>query len=589
MNKRGLWQLISSYKFNSVFIRNLFLILILTIIPLMILSYVVYYQMNQAVKEEVSSSSQSSLIRTADIVDTLLRDSNRLAAQLSLQEDVQMFLLSSNVLGTRAARIENLIKMYSNSFDYIDSIYIYSEMNRSMIARQYYGNVALFQERTWYEHYDRIETNNMFIQPRKYNNRFPYYLSLYHPVYLANQYKLGVVVININLQGFRDFIGRTNNDIFNDLYIIDNNDHTIVYNEDLDKFQMNFNELFTDITLPSKNNSNIQDMMDEQFIISKSDLHSQDWSIVSFQPLTAYNQKMEGIWIFIKIFFTISIFLAISISFVITVRTYKPIKNIMTALHEPEKWKEEKNKSLNNELYYINNSIVDHMDSKLQLEKELNKRLSHLNQAQTLALQAQVSPHFLSNTLESMKWMAMQLTGGENDISKMALALSRLLRLTLGSGSQVIPISLEIELNRRYIEIMQTRFKDTFQVSWDVDNSLLEYQTVQLTLQPLIENAIQHGVRPKNKQGTILIKIKDKGSDIYLEVLDDGVGMDEVKIENLNNQLEQMFSVEGKHVGLRNVNQRIKLIFGDKYGLNITSKINEGTSVIVNIPKYKST
>jgi two-component system sensor histidine kinase YesM len=78
--------------------------------------------------------------------------------------------------------------------------------------------------------------------------------------------------------------------------------------------------------------------------------------------------------------------------------------------------------------------------------------------------------------------MAMQLTGGENDISKMALSLSRLLRLTLGSGSQVIPISLEIELNRRYIEIMEACFKETFQVSWDVDNDLLEYQTVQLTL-----------------------------------------------------------------------------------------------------------
>ncbi|MDY7223290.1 sensor histidine kinase [Halalkalibacterium halodurans] len=589
MNKRGLWHYISSYKFNSVFIRNLFLILILTIIPVMILSYVVYYHMNQAVEEEVAASSQSSLIRTADIVDSLIKDSNRLAAQLSLQEDVQMFfLLSSYMSGMRAERIENLIKMYSDTFNYIDSIYIYSEMNRSMITRQYYGHVDLFQENTWYEHYEKMDENRMFIQPRKFNDRFPYYLSLYYPVYLDNKYKLGVVVINMNIQGLRNFIGQTNHDVFNDLYIIDNVEQTIIYNEDLEKLEMKFEEVFTDIPLPPFGHSTVQEIEEEPFILSISELDSQDWSIISFQPLTTYNQKMQDIWTFLVIFLGISLLLAISISFVITVRTYRPIEKIMIALQDPDKWKEGKKKFQQNELYYINTSIVDHMESKQQLEEELDQRLKHLNEAQTLALQAQVNPHFISNTLEAMKWKAMHLTGGENDISTMALSLSRLLRLTLGTKSQVIPIRLEIELNKRYLEIMETRFKDTIFVLWDVDDSLLDYEIVQLTLQPLIENAIHHGIRPKNKQGTIVVRIKDKGSTIYFEVSDDGVGMAEVNVQKLYDQLEQMFSVEGRHVGLRNVNQRIKLIFGDTYGLTISSKVNEGTTVFGNIPKYKS-
>ncbi|WP_247107308.1 sensor histidine kinase [Halalkalibacter sp. APA_J-10(15)] len=543
--------------------------------------------MNMVVEEEVSTSNQSSLYRTADIINTVIRDSNRLAAQLSLQADVQTFMLSNGSQGARELRIENMIKMYTNTFDYIDSIYIYSEFNHNMIAKQFIGSADFFQEKSWYEYYEPIDTNHMFLQPRKFNNRFPYYLSLYYPVFLSNQQKLGVVVININIQGLRDFIGQTNDGIFNDLYIIDNNDNTIIYNEDIYQFQMNFYDLYPDINLQESNTSETQSINGEQFIISKTDLQANDWSVVSFQPLTTYKQKINEIWKFIIIFFSISIFVAVIISFIISMRTYKPIQSIITALNEPDRWKENEGRLQKNELYYINKNIVDNMDKKVKLEEELDKNLTHLNKAQTLALQAQVSPHFLSNTLESMKWMAMGLTGGENDISKMAFSLSRLLRLTLGSGSQVIPISLEIELNKSYIEIMETRFKDKFLVEWDVNETLLEYQTVQLTLQPLIENAFYHGIRPTENQGIITIKISEEASNIIFEVADNGVGIEKEKLKEINHQLDQLFSVEGNSVGLRNVNQRIKLIFGESYGLQITSKKNDGTRITVKIPKYK--
>jgi two-component system sensor histidine kinase YesM len=169
----------------------------------------------------------------------------------------------------------------------------------------------------------------------------------------------------------------------------------------------------------------------------------------------------------------------------------------------------------------------------------------------------------------------------------MALSLSRLLRLTLGAEKSIISIGEELELDKKYIEIMEFRFRDVFRVEWDVNDRLLEYETIQLTLQPIIENAIYHGIRPNRKFGTITVQVREEVSDILFVVTDDGQGIDEETLLKLNRQMQDKYNLEGKHVGVRNVNQRIKLIFGEKYGVNVSSQKNVGTKVTVRIPKYK--
>jgi two-component system sensor histidine kinase YesM len=400
---------------------------------------------------------------------------------------------------------------------------------------------------------------------------------------------LGVIIINLDIRDLRKVIESNNNDIFEDLYIVDNGDNRILYNKDIDNFQGNFYNVFKDVPLFKENGfvSKNVTINEKQYLISRKELEELDWSVISLLSLNRYEEKSRNIKNFIYLFILISMLIALIITFLISVRTYKPLGDVITLLNEPEREMKFKGKIDKNELLDIYNQIKKSYKSQVFMEYELDKKLKLLNKAQMIALQAQISPHFLSNTLETMKWSAMRLTGGENELSKMALSLSRLLRLTLGAEKSIISIGEELELDKKYIEIMEFRFRDVFRVEWDVNDRLLEYETIQLTLQPIIENAIYHGIRPNRKFGTITVQVREEVSDILFVVTDDGQGIDEETLLKLNRQMQDKYNLEGKHVGVRNVNQRIKLIFGEKYGVNVSSQKNVGTKVTVRIPKYK--
>lgn len=587
-NKHSIWSIISNYRFKSLFIRNFILILFLIIIPLIIMSMIVYYKMNQTAEQEIASQNVNSINRIGQHIDTIFKDTNRITAQLSLQDDVELFLLTNYFSENGINETRNLLNMYATTNEHIESIYIYSEMKKSMITNRYVGPLHLFQDQTWYDYYESIESSNVIVQPRKYNDWYPYLLSLYRPVYINNS-KMGVIIINLNIRDLSKVIESNNSHFFDDFYIVDNGDNRILYNKVINNYQKDFYHVFKDVPLFTENEFTSKNVTinEKQYLISRKTLEGLDWSVISLLSLNRFEEKSKNIKNFIYLFILISMFIAFNITFLISMRTYKPVGDVITLLNEPERVMKFKGKIDKNELLDIYNQIKKSYKSQLLMEYELDKKVKLLNKAQMIALQAQISPHFLSNTLESMKWSAMRLTGGENELSKMALSLSRLLRLTLGSDKSIISIEEELELDKKYIEIMEFRFKDVFRVVWDVDDRLLEYETIQLTLQPIIENAIYHGIRPARKVGTISVQVYEEETDILFVVTDDGQGIDEETLKEINSQMQDKYNLEGKNVGVRNVNQRIKLIFGEQYGVKVSSQKNVGTKVTVRIPKYK--
>jgi len=197
--------------------------------------------------------------------------------------------------------------------------------------------------------------------------------------------------------------------------------------------------------------------------------------------------------------------------------------------------------------------------------------------AELAVLQAQINPHFLYNTLESINWMA--LSAKQKNISRMVLLLSNFMRLSLNKGKNVYTIRKEVEHLRTYIEIQQIRHKNKFQVIEDIDENILDYYTIKLILQPIIENCIVHGFKNTMQTGTIEIYGGFDGEDILFTIRDNGCGMDD-------NTLKCIFDKsDSKGYGIKNVNERIKLYFGEKYGLEIESSPGKGTTVKIRIPK----
>ena len=209
-------------------------------------------------------------------------------------------------------------------------------------------------------------------------------------------------------------------------------------------------------------------------------------------------------------------------------------------------------------------------------EEEVNLRKTELK-----ALQAQINPHFLYNTLDSIAWMCEQ--GRNADAVKMVHALARLFRISISKGHELIPISKEIEHAESYLQIQKYRYKNQFTYQFDVDPDCLDYYCNKITLQPIIENAINHGLDLLVDEGVILVQVRQDGEDIVFSVQDNGVGMSPEQIDSILRHGPK----DRTGIGIKNVNDRLKIYFGKQYGLHITSELDVGTCVEIRMPKIQ--
>ena len=216
-----------------------------------------------------------------------------------------------------------------------------------------------------------------------------------------------------------------------------------------------------------------------------------------------------------------------------------------------------------------------------QLMKTVREEEINLRKTELRALQAQINPHFLYNTLDSISWMCEQ--GKNAEAVEMVNALARLFRISISRGHELIPIRSELMHAESYLEIQAYRYKNQFTWSIDADERCLDYLCHKITLQPIIENAIYHGINGLVDDGEILVSVKEDGEDILFTVRDNGSGMAEEQIAAIM-QKEQS---DHAGIGIKNVNDRLTIYFGSAYGIRIESEPDQGTSVFIRMPKVK--
>ena len=209
-------------------------------------------------------------------------------------------------------------------------------------------------------------------------------------------------------------------------------------------------------------------------------------------------------------------------------------------------------------------------------QEEINLRKTELK-----ALQAQINPHFLYNTLDSIAWMCER--GRNADAVNMVHALARLFRISISRGHELIPIAKEIEHAESYLQIQKYRYKNQFTYEFDVDPECLDYYCNKITLQPIIENSINHGLDLLVEEGRIQVEVLQDGEDILFRVRDNGVGMSQEQVDAILEQDPE----DRTGIGIRNVNDRLRIYFGAPYGLHITSELDVGTCVEIRMPKVK--
>lgn len=222
------------------------------------------------------------------------------------------------------------------------------------------------------------------------------------------------------------------------------------------------------------------------------------------------------------------------------------------------------------------NHLIDHVK---MLMLQVKAEQEELRKSEMNVLQAQINPHFLYNTLESILWMSER--GNNEGASEMVAALGKLLRISLSKGNDFISLRQELAHAESYLTIQQIRYKDQFQYSIETEDTILDCLTVKIILQPFLENALYHGIERMVDEGNIAIKVFDKQDKILIQIVDDGIGI----LPETLKEIEAGENSEKVGIGIRNVHQRIQIYFGKDYGVDVTSEMDEGTIISIWLPK----
>lgn len=307
------------------------------------------------------------------------------------------------------------------------------------------------------------------------------------------------------------------------------------------------------------------------------------WKIVgvfSINETTKVVSKVQGFTLIIAII-TLIISLIVSLFFANTIT--KPLTKLKTLMGNVEERRFDLrfHSKYNDEIGQLGNSYNKMIQEVEELIDLVYQEQKSKREAELKILQAQIKPHFLYNTLDTIQWMASEYKA--HKIIEMVNALTTLFRIGLNKGNEFITVEEEVEHIVSYLTIQMTRYESKIEYQMDVDETVKNHQVLKLILQPLVENAIYHGIRNKRGKGKISISIDKKDDKLLFSVRDTGIGLETDALNKLNHSLKNMGG-DHKGYGLFNVNERIMLSYGSQYGLEVFSEYGTGTTVIAILP-----
>ncbi len=239
------------------------------------------------------------------------------------------------------------------------------------------------------------------------------------------------------------------------------------------------------------------------------------------------------------------------------------------------------------EIGVLSDSLDKMIDQINLLFDQVKTEQIRLRKAELELLQAQINPHFLYNTLDTIVWLAE--AGDQAQVVSMVGSLSNFFRTTLNEGRDVVTIRDELKHVNSYLQIQQVRYQDIMEYEVNVPDDIVEYTIPKITLQPLVENALYHGIKNKRGKGKITVSGEQVQNYLLLYVEDNGIGITEERLKQISDKINNADDVEGEVFGLHNVNERIRLKFGNRYGIHVDSVYGEGSKVSIMLPLEKIT
>ncbi len=442
-------------------------------------------------------------------------------------------------------------------------------------------------EREYFKH-AMSSTNEYVISTPVFShtNNEPIVLICY-PVYNENSVKNGFINGAISLNKISQIVEGI--DFYNcTSWIMDNNgniytpqkpDNISIEDLNLLKEKINLNTSTKVGTYNIMNNNKI-----ESVIFHSAIPNTNGWSLCSMVSSKELTKDIDNLIYSIFIIWIFMLITSIALCTMFSHSISNPIKKLTTAINSIEDGNLdvfcEVNPKEKDEIAVLAHSFNSMVEEIKFLMNRIYEEENEKRSAELKVLQSQINPHFLYNTLDNLQWKAYDYDAVE--IAAMIEALSNFFRISLSNGQEFISLSQEIKHVENYLFIQQKRYEDILKFNIEFDKSLSEITVLKLIIQPIVENAIYHGIKAKLSPGYVNIKVVADNEFIYISVCDDGIGIDKETLEELNKSLN--VKNENFGYGLYNVNQRIKLVYGENSGVKIESILNKGTTVTIKIP-----
>lgn len=413
-----------------------------------------------------------------------------------------------------------------------------------------------------------------------------YVFSTARAIVNSMDYKVvGIMLVNNNISYLSSLCKKTVTMPKQRIIIIGTDDH-IVYDMEESNITKTIDPSIKELINTRTNGTKYSKINGINYLLKYDTSTETGWKVINLIPVDELNKSIDKMRISTVIITTLLILLAFIIIMVISRQIVVPLKKLVVLMKLVEKG------DFDVKIEFTNQDEIGQLAKTFNnMAKKINKLVNEVyvdtvkrKELELQMLQYQINPHFLYNTLESIQMMS--IINDDNETAKMVYALSKILRYGISKKHEIVTVKEELSNLNDYIMLQKVRFEDIYQISVNVDDSLYELKMIKLILQPIVENAIYHGLQNRSSGGVINIVGYVKDSNIVFEISDNGIGMDAnltIRLNEYINDLNDSFH----SIGLKNINKRIKLRYGESYGIYISSEYGNGSTVTVIFPIQK--
>ncbi len=559
---------------------------ITALVAIIIIGFSLYTRFSDQLTDEVQKENQILMNQVSRSVDSYLRGMMKLS-------DAIYYSVVKNTDISEPSIGSQMKLLYDSNVDSLENIALFSregELLKAVPAARLKTDLDVTQEEWFQETLKKTENLHFSLPHVQYifdnaEGQYHWVISVSRAVEITQgaYVSQGVLLLDIRYSSLEQLLNSVALGNAGYIYLI-GDDGKLIYHPknqliDSGRVQENHRE-----TVNWRDGIHEEIFQGEKRFVTVKTVGYTGWKLVGITPAKGISFSGVKTRLFIVFVILLILFLLVLINYYISSRITNPIHELENSVGELEDGNLEAEISIKGsyEIQHLGRSITSMAQQIQVLMKDIVAEHESKRKSEFDTLQSQINPHFLYNTLDIIVWMIENEQ--KSEAVKVVTALARFFRISLSRGKSIIRVSDELEHVRNYLMIQHMRFKNKFTYQIQADDDVLEMASLKLMLQPLVENAIYHGMEFMDGDGEILIRASKKGDELLFSIEDNGLGMCPEQVERLLTDTSHVPSRRGSGIGVKNVNERIRLYFGEDYGLEIDSEPDEGTRIYIHLP-----